>query len=187
MHFGQHAAPRPWIRQPATSPDDHTNIWSIGIYTGTYPSSSRAPVGVPNPVLTSADVTDWQVNIVAHPFMVVSGSRYYMFFTTKNDLGKEQSGIGLAESNDGFRWEYKRIVLKEPFVLSYPYFLFKWQNDYYMIPESYTEKFVRLYRAHHSPMNGYTNETCSPATFSSAPPSSDMPAFGGCSSGRPRE
>ncbi len=131
-------------QQPARTTTQ--NIWSIGIYTGTSPFQLTAPVGVTNPVLTPADVTDWQVNIVAHPFMVVSGSRYYMFFTAKNDLGKEQSGIGLAESNDGLRWEYKRIVLKEPFVLSYPY-VFKWQNDYYMIPESYTEKFVRLYRA----------------------------------------
>ncbi len=148
-----------WAGTPIRSQTARTaseNIWSIGIYTGTSPFQLAAPAGVANPVLTPAAVTDWKVNIVAHPFMVISGSKYYMFFTAKNDLGKEQSGIGLAESKDGFRWEYKRIVLKEPFVLSYPY-VFKWQNDYYMIPESYTEKFVRLYRARSFP-NEWTYE-----------------------------
>jgi hypothetical protein len=101
---------------------------------------------VKNPVLTPADVTDFPVNIVAHPFMIIVGSRYYLFFTAKNDLSGEVSGIGLAESDNGTDWHYKRIVLKEPFVLSYPY-VFKHKNDYYMIPEAHTEKFVRLYRA----------------------------------------
>ena len=130
--------------------------WSIGIYTGTSPFRLSPPANIRNPVLTAADVTDLRVNIVAHPFMLFAGSTYYMFFTAKNDQSGEYSGIGMAESKDGFEWEYKRIVLKEPFVLSYP-FVFKWQNDYYMIPESYTEKFVRLYRATEFP-NKWTYE-----------------------------
>jgi len=122
------------------------DTWSIGIYTGATPFQLSEPKNVTNPVLTPADVTDFPVNIVAHPFMIIVGSRYYLFFTAKNDVSGEVSGIGLAESSNGADWHYRRIVLKEPFVLSYPY-VFKYQNDYYMIPESYTEKFVRLYRA----------------------------------------
>jgi len=130
------------------SPEQATvnDTWSIGIYTGTSPFQLSDPPNVTNPVLTPADVTDFHVNIVAHPFMVVSGSRYYLFFTAKNAEAEEVSGIGLAESGNGTDWKYSRMVLKEPFVLSYPY-VFKYQNDYYMIPESYTEEFLRLYKA----------------------------------------
>lgn len=120
--------------------------WSIGIYTGSSPFKLSEPRNVRNPVLVPADVTDFNVNIVAHPFMIIEGSRYYLFFTAKNDQAGEVSGIGLAESNDGFHWKYSRIVLKEPFVLSYPY-VFKYHNDFYMIPEAHAEKFVRLYKA----------------------------------------
>jgi hypothetical protein len=122
------------------------NAWSIGIYTGLSPFQLSAPATIKNPVLRAEDVTDLDVNIVAHPFMVVRNSVYYLFFTAKNDINTEYSGIGLAESRNGIEWTYKQIVLKEPFVLSYPY-VFKWQNDYYMIPEAHAETFVRLYKA----------------------------------------
>jgi hypothetical protein len=77
--------------------------------------------------------------------MLIEGSRYYMFFTAK-DLKSDKGGIGLAESSNGSKWKYRRIVIHEPFVLAHP-FVFKWQNVYYMIPEAHTETSVRLYRA----------------------------------------
>ena len=121
------------------------NAWTIGIYTGPSPFELSAPENLKNPVLTAEDVTDLDVDIVAHPFMAVTDSLYYLFFTAKN--GKtDQGGIGLAESRNGMDWEYRQIVIKEPFVLSYPY-VFKWQDDYYLIPEAHTETSVRLYRA----------------------------------------
>jgi hypothetical protein len=58
--------------------------------------------------------------------------------------------IGLATSTDGQRWHYERIVLDESFHLSYPN-VFKWKDDYYMIPESVAVKSVRLYKARHFP------------------------------------
>jgi hypothetical protein len=121
-------------------------VWSIGIYTGSSPFRISEPANVKNPVLIPGDVTDFKVNIVAHPFMVIDGPKYYLFFTAKNDQNGEVSGIGLAESANGFQWHYSRIVLKEPFVLAYPY-VFKDKGRYYMIPEAHTEKSLRLYRA----------------------------------------
>jgi hypothetical protein len=38
------------------------------------------------------------------------------------------------------------MAIHEPFVLAYP-FVFKWRNDYYMIPEAHTQTAVRLYKA----------------------------------------
>jgi len=123
--------------------------WSIGILTGTSPFVLSPPEGLVNPVLTAADVTDFGADIVAHPFMVITDSMYYMFCTVKFGPS-DQGGIGLAESQDGFHWKYRQLVIKEPFVLSYPY-VFKWQDDYYLIPEAHTESSVRLYRAQHFP------------------------------------
>jgi hypothetical protein len=131
---------------PSTGQTRVKNAWSIGIYAGPSPFQLSAPANIKNPVITAEDVTDLNVNIVAHPFMVVKDSLYYLFFTAKNDLSKEYSGIGLAENKNGFDWRYRQIVLKEPFVLSYPY-VFRWQDNYYLIPEAHAESFVRLYRA----------------------------------------
>ena len=120
--------------------------WTIGIYTGPSPLHLSAPANVRNPVLTATDVHDLKnVDTLAHPFMVIEGSRYYMFFTAKY-LKTGESGIGLAESSNGLVWHYKHLVIKEPYTLAYPY-VFKWQNEYYMIPEAHTENFVRLYKA----------------------------------------
>ena len=47
-------------------------------------------------------------------------------------------------------WEYQRIVLTEPFHLSYPY-VFSWEGAYYMIPEGSLGGCVTLYRAESFP------------------------------------
>ena len=119
--------------------------WTIGIYTGPSPLQLAPPANVKNPVLTAAAVNDLNVDTIAHPFMVVEGSRYYLFFTAK-DLKTDKGGIGLAESTNGFDWKYRRAVIHESYVTSHPY-VFKWRGDYYMIPEAHTETSVRLYKA----------------------------------------
>jgi hypothetical protein len=120
--------------------------WTLGIYTGPSPWQLSSPPGVRNPVLTSKDVSDLpNVDTLAHPFMVVERSKYYLFFTAKYHK-TDASGIGLAESDNGLEWHYKHLVIHEPFTLAYPY-VFTWQNEYYMTPEAHTETFVRLYKA----------------------------------------
>jgi len=134
---------------PPASPSVAKDAWSIGIYTGPSPFELAEPQNVANPVLTAADVTDFDADILAHPFMVVTDSTYYMFFTVKHGA-TDTGGIGLAQSKNGFEWKYKQLVIKEPFVQSYPY-VFKWKEDYYLIPEAHSETSVRLYRATHFP------------------------------------
>jgi len=120
-------------------------VWSIGIYAGTSPFDLKPSERVDNPVLTAKDVTDMQANLIADPFMIRVGQTWYMFFEV---LGWETNcgRIGLATSQDGFKWTYHQIVLAEPFHLSYPC-VFEWAGDYYMIPESCQADSVRLYRA----------------------------------------
>jgi hypothetical protein len=140
---GQDSRPAP-AHKTAAEP----NIWTIGIYRGPSPFALSSPSDVKNPVLTGADVTDMKdlnVDTVAHPFMVVANSRYYVFFTAK-DLKADKGGIGLAESGNGLEWKFRRTVLREPFVTCHPC-VFKWHDEYYMVPEAHTETSVRLYRA----------------------------------------
>ena len=133
-------------QQPAPSKRTaEKSLWTIGIYTGPSPFQLSPAPNVENPVLHGADVTDMNVDTLAHPFMVIEDSRYYAFFTAK-DLASDKGGIGLAESSNGMQWKFRRTVIREPFVTSHPY-VFKWHGEYYMIPEAHTETSVRLYKA----------------------------------------
>lgn len=118
--------------------------WAIGVCRGASPfvldcSAER------NPVLTAHDVKDVRAAFVADPFMVHDFDQYFMFFEVM-DATTGKAVIGLAESRTGSVWEYRRTVLTEPFMLSYPY-VFKWDGDYYMLPETHQANAVRLYRA----------------------------------------
>lgn len=122
-----------------------TAEYSIGIYTGKSPFELESPEGIENPVLTAADVTDVRADFVADPFMVNEKGKWYMFFEVLNsDSG--HGDVGLAVSGDGKKWDYERIVLDEPFHLSYPN-VFKVENEYYMIPETKVAYTIRLYKA----------------------------------------
>ena len=105
-----------------------------------------APAEVPyNPVLTAAHVTDVPATFVADPFMLQVQQTWYMFFEVLH--AQWQRGvIGLATSHDGWHWRYARVVLQEPFHLSYPY-VFRWQDAYYMVPETLEAETIRVYRA----------------------------------------
>jgi hypothetical protein len=74
---------------------------------------------------------------------------WHLFFEVMNRR-TGQGEIALATSRDGARWDYRQQVLVEPFHLSYPY-VFRWENDCYMVPESYQAGAVRLYRAEEFP------------------------------------
>jgi hypothetical protein len=124
--------------------------WSIGIYTGDSPLHLTSPANgnMPSasaPVLTAQDVRDVPAAFVADPFMVYENHSWYMFFEVLNK-SKHKGEIGLATSEDGLKWAYKQIILDEPFHLSFPY-VFKWQGEYYMIPESTRAWSIRLYKA----------------------------------------
>ncbi len=121
------------------------DIWSIGIYAGGSPCHLSSPEGIKNPVLTAKNVTDRKALFVADPFMVHEQGAWYMFFEVL-DRETEKGEIGLAISKDAWHWEYQQIILSEPFHLSYPY-IFRWQDEFYMIPESHERKTIRLYKA----------------------------------------
>ena len=126
-----------------------THWWAIGIYSGSSPFNIQATNKIKNPVLTAKDVTDIKAQFIADPFLIKSDSLYNMFFEVYN-LKTEQGDIGCAESKDGYHWKYKKIIIDEPFHLSFPY-VFKWESDYYLMPESHQDLSVRLYKATNFP------------------------------------
>jgi len=119
--------------------------WSIGIYEGNSPLELSAPSGVACPVLTADDIHDIDARFVADPFLFTEENTFYLFFEIYNEATR-QGDIGYAESADGLSWTYKSRVIDEPFHLSYPG-VFKWEGNYYLIPESSEDLSIRLYRA----------------------------------------
>jgi hypothetical protein len=119
--------------------------WSIGIYIGESPFDFASPENVSNPVLTRADISDVRAALVADPFMLRTHHTWHIFFEVMNQRTRKGE-IGLASSDNAVQWTYQRIVLAEPFHLSYPY-VFEWMGDYYMVPESFKARSVRLYKA----------------------------------------
>ena len=129
------------------SPDKvpHRDYFSISIYTGASPFDLAPAAGARLPMLCGKDVTDVPAVYVADPFMIRANDSWHMYFEVlRKDSGK--GVIGLASSRDARNWEYERVVLEEPFHLSYPC-VFEADGDHFMIPESKQAGAVRLYRA----------------------------------------
>ncbi|ETI67551.1 hypothetical protein BAVI_17017 [Neobacillus vireti LMG 21834] len=121
-------------------------IWSITVFNSntiisTHPNRKK----LKNPTLQASDVSDVPAEFVADPFIISHGSKFYMFFEIL-DKSSGKGIIGLAKSKDGENWVYDRVILKENYHLSYPY-VFKYNDDFYMIPESCEANKVLLYKA----------------------------------------
>jgi hypothetical protein len=126
--------------------------WSIGIYhSESYEPINFSGKNFNNPVLTRADISDIKAEFVADPFLIHENNTFYLFFEVFNSI-TAQGDIGLAESNNGIDWSYKKIVLDESFHLSYPC-VFEYKNEYYMIPETHAVRAIRLYKADNFPYN----------------------------------
>jgi hypothetical protein len=124
-------------------------VWEIGILDGMSPLEWKSDSERRNPAVTARDVTDIEADFVADPFMICRKGVWHLFFETfRKDtrLGE----IGLAISTDMVNWEYRKIVLRETFHLSYPY-VFEWEGSCYMIPESLGADEIRLYRSRDFP------------------------------------
>lgn len=120
-------------------------MWSIGIYSGESIFQMAPPSGLSNPILTSQEIHCVSAEFVADPFMIRARNVWYMFFEVLN-AETRKGEIGLATSRNGFDWTWRQIVLAEAFHLSYPY-VFEWEGDYYMIPETLQAGSVSLYKA----------------------------------------
>jgi len=118
------------------------DLWTIGVARGHSPFAMQSSA---RPVLFASDVTDAPAIFLADPFMLQVDGMWHMFFEVL-DRSNRLGIIGHATSIDGETWTYDRIVLREPFHLSYPC-VFEADGDYWMVPETLGANAIRLYRA----------------------------------------
>ncbi len=95
------------------------------------------------------------IDYIADPFFIKESDTYYLFVELK---GEENANIALLTSLDGQDYEYKGIVLDEPFHLSYPQ-VFKHKGEYYMLPEASGSNHVLLYKAENFPYEWGISDT----------------------------
>jgi hypothetical protein len=148
--------------------------FSIGIYAGPSPLELSPAPGIRNPVLTCRDITDAPAIFVADPFLYRQDGTWFLFFEVMNDRGFKGE-IAFAVSADGLAWEYRGIVLAEPFSLSYPH-VFRWRGDVYMLPDGFEHDRVELYRADPFPTRWRRVATLLEGRFADA----SVFRFGGC-------
>lgn len=120
-------------------------VWTIGIYQGSSPLDIHPAADLPAPFFTDQSMRDLQIRMIADPFLIREGDVWYLFFEVVGEK-TEKGVIGCAASEDLIHWKYGGVVLDEPFHLSYPY-VFRWENEIYMIPETSAIHSVLLYRA----------------------------------------
>ena len=123
--------------------------WSIAVIEATSPLALQDAAKAAIPKLTAKDVRDVRAEFVADPFLWRRDSRWHLFFEIKEKRSRLGS-IGLATSEDAKQFRYERVVLREPFHLSYPY-VFESGSQTYMVPECADTGSVRLYRAKRFP------------------------------------
>ena len=87
----------------------------------------------PKPILFQAD-----------SFLFVKGNKLYLFYELQH--WDDPGHIAMIQTSDLKTWTSPKIVLKEPFHLSFP-FVFEDNGKYYMIPESQEANSIRLYQA----------------------------------------
>jgi len=118
--------------------------WKIGIYESNlnylYFNSKTK-----NPIFTSKNIKDIRTKFVADPFLIYDKKKYYLFFEVFNS-NRKKGEIGLARSEDMKNWNYEKVILRRKFHLSYP-MVFKWKNEFYMIPETKETNSVLLYKS----------------------------------------
>jgi len=124
--------------------------WSIG-----YGSSASYPdkIAVDKNSIYSIEKLKAQNDstvFLADPFFVKVKDTFYLFFEHKKN--KSNGDVGLLTSTDGKKYHYRGTVLTRKFHLSYPQ-VFKYKNDFYMVPESKQANMVLLYKAHRFPFD----------------------------------
>ena len=80
----------------------------------------------------------------ADPFLFVKDDELYLFYELQH--WDNPGCIAMIKTKDLKTWSKPKIVLKEPFHLSFP-FVFEDHGTVYMIPESQEDDSIRLYRA----------------------------------------
>ncbi len=80
----------------------------------------------------------------ADPFVIERGGRWFIFVEDYR-YGDKRGRISVIEVDEKGRWTPARVVLEQPYHLSYP-FLFEHGGELYMIPETLANRSIEAYR-----------------------------------------
>lgn len=131
--------------------------WSIGYKTVENPLREIRPSKIN---IFSHDslnkLTGNSTRFLADPFLYYEEEIYYIFFEHQGKAGPAK--IGLLKSNDGFNYSYEGNVINENFHLSFPQ-VFKYEEEYYILPESAAIGHVVLYKAINFPYEWEISDT----------------------------
>jgi len=119
--------------------------YAIGLYEGKSPFSLKPSNLVSNPIISRNDIGKEHVNFVADPFAIFEDGTWYLFYESM-EIGTRKGKICVTTSSDLKTWSESKVVLEESFHLSYPH-VFKEKDTYYMIPDTYENDEVRLYKS----------------------------------------
>ncbi len=80
----------------------------------------------------------------ADPHIIQENGQYYIF-VEEFIFGTDRGFISVIEMDENGNYKAPQPVLERPYHLSYP-FVFKHENDFYMIPETQSNRTVEIYR-----------------------------------------
>ena len=86
----------------------------------------------------------------ADPFVVHENGRYYIFFESCPMDSDFIGSICCIELDKNGKHTSPVTILKKPYHLSYP-FTFKWEGNYYVVPETHQNRTIQLYKCRDFP------------------------------------
>ena len=96
---------------------------------------------------------------MADPFIIRDSNIFYIFYEEMpSKMNSTWGDIAVLHSTDLVCWERMGVVLDEPFHLSFPN-VFRYNGEWYMIPETGAIHEVRVYRAVDFPMRWIYDHT----------------------------
>ena len=122
--------------------------WSVGFGFSKNPFENL-PINSKNVISYKAidNILKTKGNYIADPFFIKEKDTFYLFVELK---GKKNADIALFKSPDGLDYTYEGVVINEAFHLSYPQ-VFKYKEEFYMLPETKQAGNVLLYKAEKFP------------------------------------
>jgi hypothetical protein len=118
-------------------------------FTKGMPDSNDVPDGV---MYRFQELQPPKDRIWADPFPAAHEGRHFLFYEEKPYAS--HAHLCVAELDEKGRPGAHRVVLRQPYHLSYPH-VFRWNGGWYMVPETYQQRRVDLYRTDSFP-DGWT-------------------------------
>ena len=123
--------------------------YSIGRFEGKSPFMLKGLAAGDSQVISRETVGLTNVNFVADPFGLKVDGEWFLFYEVM-ECNSRKGKIYLSRSRDGINWSSGELILEEAFHLSYPQ-VFRHEDAYYMVPESYESGEIRLYKSYGFP------------------------------------